>query len=272
MSEPANQPVDTYTHGHSASVLRSHTWRTVENSAAYLIPYLVAGRRVLDVGCGPGTITVDVAQRVAPAEVIGIDVGAEVIAKATAARPDDVDNVSFAEGSVYQLDFADSRFDIVHAHQVLQHLSDPVAALREMRRVCKPNGVVAVRDADYRAMAWAPADDWLDRWMETYQAVARGNDAEPDAGRYLKGWAEQAGFSSVECSASIWCFADDEERAWWGGLWAGRILDSSLAEQAVARGVASQAELESMSAAFNQWVDAPGAWFSVPHGQLIARP
>ncbi len=270
MTDPV--PTDTYTHGHSESVLRSHTWRTVENSAAYLTDHLTSGKRILDIGCGPGTISLDMARRVNPGEVVGIDMSAEVIDKATASIPTDATNVSFTQGSVYSLDFADDSFDIVHAHQVLQHLSDPVAALLEMRRVCRPEGVVAVRDADYRAMAWAPADDRLDRWMNMYQAVARGNDAEPDAGRYLKGWAEEAGFSSITCSASIWCFADDEDQEWWGQLWAGRVLDSSLAEQAIAAGIATQAELAEISTAFTEWISEPGAWFSVPHGEILAKP
>lgn len=272
MAAPKQSPSDTYTHGHSGSVLRSHTWRTVQNSAAYLLPELQEGRSILDVGCGPGTITLDMATRVGSGEVIGIDVGAEVIAKATAAIPPKLANVSFRRASVYELEFDDDQFDIVHAHQVLQHLADPVAALREMRRVCRPGGVVAVRDADYGSMAWAPADGVLDQWMSMYQAVARGNDAEPDAARYLKGWAAEAGFGEVDCSASIWCFADDADRAWWGGLWAGRILDSSLAEQALERGLATAEQLAEMSEAFTQWIDSPGAWFTVPHGEILARP
>ena len=127
---------DTYTHGHHASVLRSHTWRTAENSAAYLLDHLVPGQRLLDLGCGPGTITLDLAGRVAPGEVVGIDRSAEVVAEAeAAARARGAANVSFAVGDGYALDHPDGSFDVVHAHQVLQHLSDPVAALREAHRV-----------------------------------------------------------------------------------------------------------------------------------------
>src|SRR3954453_11454461 len=118
----------TYTHGHHESVLRSHRWRTVENSAAYAAPYFVAGARVLDVGCGPGTITIDIANRVAPGGVIGIDPSADVVAAARESATD-VENVEFATGDVYALDFPDASFDVVHAHQVLQHLPDPVGAL-----------------------------------------------------------------------------------------------------------------------------------------------
>src|SRR5947209_9742832 len=114
---------DPYTHGHHESVLRAHTWRTAENSAAYLLPHLRSGLDLLDVGCGPGTITVDLATRVAPGRVVGIDASDDVI---TQARQLEANNVSFAVGDVYALDFPDESFDVVHAHQVLQHLADPV--------------------------------------------------------------------------------------------------------------------------------------------------
>lgn len=263
-------PDDVYTHGHHESVLRSHTWRTVENSAPHLLERLTSGLGVLDVGCGPGTITRDIAQRVAPGRVVGIDRSAEVIETATA-DPDRPANLS-TTGDVYALDHPDDAFDVVHAHQVLQHLSDPVAALREMRRVCRPDGIVAVRDADYDAMTWAPDDPLLTRWLDLYRQVARSNEAEPDAGRYLKGWALAAGFTRVEASASVWCFTEPEDRAWWGGLWADRVTDSSLAEQAVAGGLGNRGELADIAAAFRRWAEQPDGWFAVVHGEVIAHP
>ena len=123
----------TYTHGHHESVLRSHKWRTVDNSAAYLAPYLKSGTSVLDLGCGPGTITADVGRRVAPGRVLGIDASADAIEEARR-NAGGGPNVEFSVGDLYALNTGDT-FDIVHAHQVLQHLPDPVAALREMKRV-----------------------------------------------------------------------------------------------------------------------------------------
>src|SRR5215471_12089582 len=150
---------DTYLHGHHDSVLRSHRWRTAENSAGYLLPRLRPDARVLDVGCGPGTITADLAARVPDGEVIGIDAARDVLAQARQeAERRGQRNVRFGTGDVYRLDFADGTFDVVHAHQVLQHLTDPVAALREMRRVCKPGGIVAARDGDYGGIFWFPAE------------------------------------------------------------------------------------------------------------------
>jgi len=270
-----------YTHGHHESVLRSHRNRTVENSAAYLIPRLRPGAAVLDVGCGPGTITVDLAARVAPGTVVGIDneaaivalarEGAQGVANATVPGAT-VPNVTFAVGDVYRLEFPDASFDVVHAHQILQHLTDPVAALGEMRRVCRPEGVVAARDSDYAAMTWFPPDPALDRWLALYHAVTRSNGAEADAGRRLLAWARAAGFTRVDCSASAWCYATPAERAWWGGLWSERVVASRLADQAVERGLATRAQLEEISAAFAGWSKSDDGWFAVLHGEILCTP
>ncbi len=262
-------PDDVYTHGHQPSVLRSHTWRTIENSAAHLAPRLRPGDDLLDVGCGPGTITAEFAERVAPGRVVGVDRSEEIVATASALA---TDRLTFRRGDVYGLDFEDRSFDVVHAHQVLQHLSDPVSALVEMRRVCRPDGVVAVRDADYDAFTWAPENELLQRWLDVYRAVARSNDAEPDAGRHLKAWALEAGFSQVQSSASVWCFTDEADRAWWGGLWAERVVDSDLATQAVAAGLATAEDLRDIAEAFRSWAAQPAGWFAVLHGEVLATP
>jgi SAM-dependent methyltransferase len=263
--------VDTYTHGHADSVLQSHRWRTVENSAAYLAPHLRPGLEVLDVGCGPGTITVDLAARVAPGRVVGLDVSPAPLDEARALAERSGVEVTFAVGDVYALDAADGSFDVVHAHQVLQHLTDPVAALREMARVCRPGGLLAVRDVDYATFVWWPADPGLDRWLDLYHRVARHNDAEPDAGRRLLGWAHAAGLRDLTATTSSWCYATPAEREWWGNSWAGRATASSFAEQAVAYGLATPEELEQVADAWRRWRDADDGWLSMTHGELLVR-
>jgi SAM-dependent methyltransferase len=264
---------ETYTHGHAESVLRSHRWRTVENSAAYLLPHLQPGVDLLDVGCGPGTITVDLAQRVAPGRVVGMDAASDAVEAArTVATEAGVESLELLTGDVYALDQADASFDIVHAHQVLQHLGDPVAALREMRRVCRPGGVVAARDSIYRAMSWYPASPTLDRWCEVYCAVAEANGGEPDAGTHLRHWCLAAGFTSVEASATAWCFATDDERDWWGGLWADRVSRTALGHRAMELGLATRADLDGMAEAWRAWATAPDGWFAVVHGEVLATP
>jgi len=257
--------VSSYTHGHHESVLRSHRWRTVENSAAYLLSHLRPGLHLLDVGCGPGTMTADFAQRLNPGRVCGIDSAPDAV---EAARRDHA-GVEFARGDVYSLEFEGASWDIVHAHQVLQHLSDPSAALKEMRRVLRPGGIVAVRDSDYASFTWHPHDDRLARWLALYQEIARANGGEPNAGRRLLSWAQQAGFSRVNASASAWCFATAEERAWWGGLWADRMTTSAIAQQAQREGRASANELASIADAWRAWARAEDGWFAVLHGEVL---
>jgi ubiquinone/menaquinone biosynthesis C-methylase UbiE len=261
-----------YTHGHHDSVLRSHRWRTAENSAGYLLPRLHPGMSLLDVGCGPGTITADLARRLAPGgRVVGIDAAPAVIdeARATAAESG-LASLSFEVGDLYSLPFDDASFDVVHAHQVLQHVGDPVAALAQMRRVCRTGGLVAVRDSDYPTFRFFPDEPDIDRALEAYGALTRINGANWDAGRRLLHWANQIGFSSVTPTASVWCFATPLEREWWGDLWAERFTRSSMADQLLAHGVASKDDLESFSRAWRSWAASPDGWFAVVHGEVIA--
>ena len=265
------QTNERYTHGHHESVVGAHAWRTVENSAAYLIPHLAPGLSVLDIGSGPGTITVDLAQRVAPGRVTGIDAVDSVVDQARAhAAANGVTNVEFATGDAYHLEFPDDTFDIVHAHQVLQHLGDPIAVLTEMRRVVKPGGVVAVREVDYGGSIWSPASEGLTDWMRILQAVQRWNSGDPDAGRALKSWAMRAGFTQVTSTASIWCFSSDEDRAWWGNSWAQRALESNYAVHSLEAGIATREDLQRVSDAWTSWVHDPEGWYAMPHGEIIA--
>ncbi|MGH9097163.1 MAG: methyltransferase domain-containing protein [Acidimicrobiales bacterium] len=258
-----------YTHGHHDSVLRSHRWRTAANSAGYLLPHLEPGMSLLDVGCGPGTITADLAVRLAPGRVVGLDASAEVIEEARALPDPAPAGLAFEVGDLFELDYQDAAFDVVHAHQVLQHLGDPVAALVEMKRVCRPGGLVAARDGDYPAMIAYPPYPELERSLAAYRAATLANGAQCDAGRKILGWARQAGFRSVTPSASVWCFATPEDRHWWGDLWADRVTQSSLADQLLAGRIATRRDMESFARAWRDWSAEPDGWFSVLHGEVL---
>ncbi|MBX6167217.1 MAG: methyltransferase domain-containing protein [Thermobispora bispora] len=261
-----------YTHGHHESVLRSHRWRTAANSAAYLLGSLRPHMRILDVGCGPGTITADLAELVPQGEVIGLEREAGVLEQARAeAERRGLANVSFTTGDVHALDYPDGSFCVVHAHQVLQHVGDPVGALREMRRVTRPGGIVAARDSDYAGFVWYPRIPALDDWLDLYHRVARANGGEPDAGRRLRAWAREAGFTDVTSSSSTWCYATPEERRWWGGLWADRTVQSSYARLAVEGGHATEDDLRRIADGWREWAADEDGWFSVLHGEILCR-
>ena len=263
----------TETPAHHECVLRSHRWRTVANSAGYLLPHLVEGSRVLDVGCGPGSITQELADLVGPTgSVLGVDNAQAVVdvARAEHLRTRH-GNLRYEVRDITDLDLAADSFDVVHAHQVLQHLADPVQALREMARVTRPGGVVAVRDADYAAMTWYPETPGMEEWRALYRRTARSNGGEPDAGRRLVAWARAAGLDDVVASASVWCFATAEDRDWWGGLQADRITRSAIAEQVVSTSSADEAALDRMAGAWREWAATDTAWFAVLHGEVVCR-
>lgn len=256
-----------YLHGHHESVLRAHGWRTAANSAAYLLPHLRPEMTLLDIGAGPGTITADLATRVS--RVVATEIDEATLANTRAGVS--ATNVEFTVADVHALDFADDSFDVVHAHQVLQHVADPVQALREMRRVCRPDGYIAVRDVDYAAISGYPWPPELVRWLELYHVLAYASGGEPDAGPRLLAWAHAAGCREVIPSASVWCFATPEDRAYWGGSWADRAQHSRFAEQAAAHGV-DQAGLRAIAQAWQDWAADPDGWITLTHGEILARP
>lgn len=268
--ESARQP-GPYTHGYGAAVLGSHRARTAANSAAHLLPHLRPGQRLLDVGSGAGTITAGLARIVGPGNVTALEVAEESAALTRAElAAQGLDEVTVVVGDAQALDLPDDAFDVVHAHQVLQHLPRPVDALREARRVTRPGGLVAVRDSDYEGFRWFPEDARLDRWLTLYLAAARANGGTPDAGRRLLAWAHEAGFTDVTPGASTWLHATEESRAAWGATWSGRITSDPLAGQLEHEGLADAAVREDVARAFRDWAAHPDAWFVLLHGEILA--
>lgn len=270
--DPSPPGAERYTHGHHQVIVSSHARRTAANSAAFVLPHLRPGMRLLDIGCGPGSITVDLAAVVAPGEVVGIDREPTVLDGARAlAAARGLANTQFEPADVYDLPFEADRFDVAYAHQVLQHLARPADALAEARRVLQPGGLLAVRDSDYGTMVHAPREPGLDRWLELYHQVTAANGAEADAGRYLKGWVEQAGFEDVVATASTWCYSDDEARRGWAELWAVRITEGAFADQAISGRLSDADELAQLAASWRAWAARPGGFFAFIHGEVLAH-
>lgn len=263
-----------YLHGHHESVLRSHTWRTAANSAAYLLEHLKPHYYILDIGCGPGTITADLAALVPNGKVLGMDHAPEVLeqARATASKRD-LKNIDFTTGDVHALQFPDDTFDVVHVHQVLQHIHDPIKAFSEMRRVTKPGGIVAVRECDMSSFTWYPETKDLNEFLPVYLRTAESVGGTPKAGRHLIAWARKGGFdrSDITVTVSTWAFTTPQDRIWWGELWADRILSSSFAKSAVEGKIATQEDLERYSKAWRTWEAEEDGYFALMHGEVICR-
>ena len=250
------QKKEVYISDRSAPILKYHGMRTAADSAAYLLPSLRPQMQILDIGCGPGSITCDLAVKVHQGHVVGIDNGPEAIEKARAsANERNLENINFQVGDAHALDFPDQTFDVVHAHQVLQHIGEPSHALREWRRVVKPGGLIACREWDCESAAYFPENDGIRDFWALYRKVARSRGGEPNGGRHLVAWAREAGFrrDSIETSASIWCFSRPGERAYWSTIWIDRLSNSTLRAHMLAEENIEEKDLER----FVQMVGSP---------------
>jgi ubiquinone/menaquinone biosynthesis C-methylase UbiE len=263
---------EQYTHGHAPATLQQHAQRTAEEAAAFLLPHLRPGMRLLDVGCGPGSITRGLAERLAPGQVIGIDLSKDALDGArrdAAARG--LTNLQYQEGSVYQLPFGEGSFDVVYAHQVLQHLRERGAALREMLRVVRPGGLVAVRDVDWGTAAYWPRDPWIDRFIDVHLRAWSKNGGEPQMGRQLRALFNASGVVDLQITAAVWCYVTPADTTAWGEAYADRLLTSPMGERPVEYGLATRVEIESMAAAFRAWGAHPDATWMFVHIEALGR-
>jgi ubiquinone/menaquinone biosynthesis C-methylase UbiE len=269
----AEQPLkhETYTHGHAPAVLQQHAQRTAEEAAAFFLSELRPGMRLLDVGCGPGSITRGLAERLAPGEVVGVDLSEDAL---DAARRDaaarGLTNLTYRTASVYELPFADASFDVVFAHQVVQHLRERTVALREMLRVVRPGGLLAVRDVDWGTAAYWPRDPWLDRFIEVHQAAWYRNGGEPQLGRQLRALFNEIGVAEPRITAAVWCYATPAETIAWGDSYSARLL-TSMGEAPLKHGLVSRADIDAMAAAFRAWARHPDAVWMFIHAEALGR-
>ena len=263
---------ETYTHGHAPAVVRHHAKRTAEEAAAFLLPELQPGMRLLDVGCGPGSITRGLAEIVAPGQVVGLDMSSETL---DAARRDaaarGLENLRYEIGSVYELPFPDASFDAAYAHQVFQHLREREVALREMLRVLRPGGLIAVRDVDWGTVAYWPRDPWIDRFIEVHERTWYQNGGEPQMGRQLRALFNGAGIADVRITASVWCYATRGETTEWGQSYADRLVSSPMGDRPVEYGYASREDIQAMASALRAWGSHPDALWAFIHIAALGR-
>ena len=249
-----------YTPGYSANAAAFMSSRTAESHAGFFLPYLRPGMRVLDCGCGPGTITLDLARRVHPGFVTGVDIAAGQIALAEAAAIyQGVANVLFRSCSIEQMTPEDEPFDAAFSHALLEHLADPVASLRRVRSLLKPGGVIGVCSPDWRGFLVAPSSPALTEAIEFYQRLQRENGGSVDAGGRLGEWLEQAGFSNVRMAARYECYAN---RTHIGEYLAQRIEQAEAVDGAVTKGWIDPEGPQRLTQTLRMWQRQPSGLFA----------
>jgi ubiquinone/menaquinone biosynthesis C-methylase UbiE len=265
-------PEEVYSVGYEDSTAAFFQARRAATHASFFLPHLRPGMTLLDGGCGPGTITIDLASLVGPGDVVGIDVDQGQVDLACAqARQRGVANVRFEVGDLYALQFPDESFDAVFLHGVLEHLRDPVAALAEAKRVLKRGGVLGARHADFGGLIIEPAPPPLDRFAEMFERLMIRNGADPRAGRHQLRWLRESGFTGIEVSASFDCWTPTPAETLQSARFlASLVAGSSFAAQLVGAGIAEAETLERMRQGFMAWGADPDAFAAEAWAEAVA--
>lgn len=244
--------------------------RTAESHAAFFLTHLRPGMRLLDCGCGPGSITVGLAEVVAPADVVGIDLGQADIEKATdLALERNVPNARFQVASVYEIPFENETFDAVFAQGLLEHLAEPAKALIEMRRVLKPGGIIGVRSPDYGGHIYSPQDALIDESLALIERVVIDRGGSRRLGRHFRAMLREAGFANVEGSASYECNGTPESTRREGEAMAAIFSETGFRQQITEMGWADEARLNEMASAWLSWGEQPDAFRASPWCEAV---
>ena len=263
-----------YTMGFSDEFLESARRYTAEANAAYLLPHLRPGLRVLDFGCGPGTISVGLAKAVAPGELHGVDMEASQIDLArNVAAAYGQENAAFHVADVTEMPFEDASFDIAHCHNVLMHVPDTAAVLAEVKRVLRPGGLIGCREMICASSFTRPDFGVLTKAWEMFSDLLEANDGHPQMGKDLKGHLDEAGFTNVGVTASFDIFSAPAAVAFIHRIADQWFLAPEITEAAIAYGAATEELVEAIGDAYDRWGTHPGAVCGVAFGEAVAgRP
>jgi len=261
----------SYTMGYGEEFLQVLRRRSAETHAADLLSRLRPGMSVLDVGCGTGTISVGLADAVAPGKLRGIDVEASQIEIArAAAKAGGHGNATFETGDVTSLRFEDDSFDVVHCHAVLMHIPDTQKALAEIGRVLKPGGTLAARDLITASSFIEPVTGMDSAW-DVFAKLLAANQGHPQLGKEIKRILIAAGFDDVEANASFETFQSPEERAFFYGFVADWFLSDAVVAAATQHGLVPAEQFKAWRHSLDEWKEHPGGIAALAWGGAIAR-
>ena len=261
----------SYTMGYSDEFRQLLERRSAERNAKHLLPHLEPGHRVLDFGCGPGSISVGLARAVEPGEFHGIDMEESQIGLArAAAEAGGHRNATFHVGDVTALPFEDDYFDAAHCHAVLMHVPDTAATLAEVKRVLKPGGIVGAREMSVGSSFLSPGGEHLEGAWTTFAKLLEGNGGHPEMGRELKGSLLDAGFSDVRTDGSFDFFGSDADVAFLRAFIDDWFYSPEVTAAAVKYGLATQEQLDEWRAGLDDWSKEPGACGGFAFGEALA--
>ncbi len=201
--------LETYTPGHGESAIRFMQRRTLASHGAFASRLFKPGQRILDLGCGPATITLDIARKVAPAGVvIGVDQHGEQWGDAREQAAWEGLPVLLEAMNAYALPLAAASFDGMFSHALFEHLKEPLAVLAQVRRLLKPTGFAALRSPDWGGFILEPCTHEIEAAIQARRELQARNGGDVLAGRKLGGWLREAGFIDVRTTASYEIYDD----------------------------------------------------------------
>lgn len=260
-----------YTMGFNEGILESLRRYTAASNASYLLPYLRPGLRVLDFGCGPGTISVGLAKAIAPGELHGVDMEESQIDIArSVAGASGQTNTIFHVGDVTALDFEDSFFDVAHCHNVLMHVPDTAAVLTEVNRVLRPGGVIGCREMICGSSFTHPDFGVIRKAWDMFEDLLAADDAHPQIGKDLKTHILRAGFANVRASATFDIYSSPPDIDFIYRLVENWFLSPEITEAAIKYGAATKQLCEEIRVAYGRWKEHPGALIGVAYGEVVA--
>ena len=244
--------------------------RSAANNASQLLPRLSSGMRLLDVGCGPGTISMGLADVVAPGEFIGVDIEESQIEMArAAASAGGHKNAEFQVADAVNLPFESNSFDVVHAHATVMHVPDTSAAIAEMMRVLKPGGIISCRDMILSSCFTEPRHGDFEIAWQVFGKLLSANGGHPEMGKEIKGVLHAAGFSDIAVSASFECFAAKEDVDFFHGFAQGWFFSDQTMAAAEKIGVASAEDMDRWRGLLDQWQADPAAFSTIAWGAAL---
>ncbi|NEP45912.1 MAG: methyltransferase domain-containing protein [Okeania sp. SIO2H7] len=252
---------EKYIPGYSLNAINFMAKRQADSHASFFKPYLKPGIKLLDCGCGPGTITFGLASWINPGLVTAIDLEqSQVDIASKSAAELGINNVEFLRGSIYEIPLPENTFDVAFSHALLEHLQEPVLGLKEILRVLKPGGIAGVRTPDWGGFLIRPSNPELVRAIEYYKMLQERNGGNPYVGGELPGLFRMAGFSNIRFSATYECYEKLGSIAEYLAL---RIESSGESDRAIEKGlVDSQESLNSMANALREWSQHPDGIFA----------